>query len=535
MKLLRRRFPAAVCLLIAWPALPAAESVSEPEIAAAIRFLTSPELEGRAAAERGGAIASAYIASRLEAEGWLPAGDDTPAGRSFFQSIPAVEASYDPADSWLETSGGPTGAERIAGTASLGFRVIADRAEAIEAAGPLVFAGFGIRAPEYGHDDYGGLEVRGAVVLVFSGEPEETSAASRWNGARPTRHALTRAKARLAESLGAAALLVVPNPAGRARTARDLAGPPSAEMSRPWLGIAGSVPAIPVLFLEPEAAEQVLRGTGIDLRSASADLEAGKVASRPVAGRSVRLRVGVTGRREATLRNVVARLGSRPGRGGDAIVIGAHWDHLGSTGGVTYPGADDNASGVAGLLAVASALEAKPPREGREIFVAFWTGEERGRLGSTWFVGHPPVPVDRIATAINLDVLGRSNQDRRDYANVLQVIYSAGAPALRDIARAANRAVGFDLRFYGSLRFQPISDHYTFFEAGIPIVYPFAGYIGDYHEPGDTPDKLDVRRIARSAVFVARLARLLAERPGPIRLDPSIREAPPPDPFDRPD
>jgi len=78
-----------------------------------------------------------------------------------------------------------------------------------------------------------------------------------------------------------------------------------------------------------------------------------------------------------------------------------------------------------------------------------------------------------------------------------------------------------------------VSDHYTFFEAGIPIVYPFAGYISDYHRPADNRDKLDMGRIARSALFVTRLVRLLAEHPGPIRIDPSIEVAPPPDPFER--
>jgi hypothetical protein len=80
-----------------------------------------------------------------------------------------------------------------------------------------------------------------------------------------------------------------------------------------------------------------------------------------------------------------------------------------------------------------------------------------------------------------------------------------------------------------------VSDHYTFFEAGIPIVYPFAGYIAEYHGPGDTADKIDVRRVAASSRLVARLVRLLVEHSGPIRLDPAIKDAPPPDPFERPE
>jgi hypothetical protein len=125
--------------------------------------------------------------------------------------------------------------------------------------------------------------------------------------------------------------------------------------------------------------------------------------------------------------------------------------------------------------------------------------------------------------------------DRKEYADALQILYSAASPALRSLATGANEGLGLDLRFYGGVRFQPVSDHYTFFEAGIPFVYPFAGYIADYHRPGDTPDRIDLPRVARSARFVARLVRSIAEHAEPIRLDPRIKDAPPPDPFERPD
>ena len=165
------------------------------------------------------------------------------------------------------------------------------------------------------------------------------------------------------------------------------------------------------------------------------------------------------------------------------------------------------------------------------MVLAAWTGEECGRVGSTHFTEKPPVPLPRIAAALNLDMLGRNNMDRQDYANVLQVIYAAGAPILRVLALRANEDVRFDLRFYGSLRFRPVSDHAALHDAGIPVVYPFSGYHDDYHKASDTPDRGSTERIARAARYVARVVRLLAEHEGAIRLDPSIREAPPPDPF----
>ncbi len=510
------------------------EAVREEDIAATIRFLASPELEGRHAAERGGAVASAFVAERLESLGWLPAGDETPSGRSWYQEVSAVEASFDPPASSLAVSGGSGPAARI-GAASARFLVVPDRAETTTASGPLAFVGFGIRAPEYAWDDYEGLDVRGRVVVALSGEPGETDPASRWNGTRPTRHLLVSAKARLAQSLGAVALLVVPNPAGRARTAAELLAGRRDDLVRPWIGLDDTPAPLPVVYLEPETAAALLDGTGLEIASASAELEGGRRASRLLAGRTVSLTLAYRGRRPLRMRNVVARLGAGRGLDGDVVVLGAHWDHLGSPGGILHPGADDNASGVAGLLAAAAALKAAPPRGPAEIVVASWTGEEEGRLGSMAFLRRAPVPRERIRTVVNLDVLGRANMDRKDYAAAIQIVYSAAAPVLRELATAAAEGLGLDLRFYPALRLQPVSDHYTFFEAGIPVVYPFAGYIAEYHGPQDTADKIDVRRVAASSRLVARLARLLAERPETIRLDPAIKEAPPPDPFERPE
>jgi hypothetical protein len=505
------------------------------EVSAAIRLLSSPELGGRDASQPGGAVTTAYLASRLEAEGWLPAGDVSPDGTtSFFQAFRGVTAEMDLEASRLEASGA---GERFAarGGGPGGFLALPDRAEPAVVEGGLVFAGFGIRAPEFQQDDYIGLDVRDRVVLVFSGEPGETDPNSRWNGVRSTRHAIVAAKARLARSLGARALLVVPNPAGRAHSAAEILGGRQSETARRWLGLAGAEAAMPVLYLDPEVATKLVAAPGWSPSYASSQIESGSAAGQVFVGRTVKISLGVRGRREIELRNVVARRGGGHGLDGEVVVLGAHWDHLGETNSTHFPGANDNASGVAGLLATARLLRAAVSCDGREIVIVFWAAEEHGRLGSTWFAAHPPVPRERVAAVVNVDMLGRNNLDKLEYANVLQIIYSAAVPALREAAVKANGAVGWDLRFYPALRFQPVSDHYSFFEAGFPVVYPFAGYISDYHQTGDTADKVSVARVVRAARFLAEFACGLGSLPGPIRLDPTIQAAPPPDPFERPE
>jgi hypothetical protein len=500
-------------------ATPAAdEAIPTADVRATVLFLASPELGGRGAAEPGGAVAAAFVASRLEALGWLPAGDADASGRGFLQSVPAVEARLDLAASELRWVGPAATRIPLDGPAA---RAVPDRAATVEFDGDIVFAGFGIRAPEHRHDDYDGLDVKDRVVLVRAGEPGELDGESPWNGARPTRHLPVASKRALAASLGARALLVAPNPDGRIRSVDELAGTPRPPV---WLGARDAPAEIPVIYVGQELAAELMGERAAGLRGPP-----GAIPGRRVAGRIV-----VRERRDVTLRNVVARLGAGRGLDGEVIVLGAHWDHLGAPAGVLHPGADDNATGIAALLAVAAALRAAPPAGGREVVIAAWTGEEHGLLGSTHFTQHPVVPLERIATAVNLDMLGRDNLDRGDYAGVLQVIYSAAAPVLRDLARAANAEVGFDLRFYPSLRFRPVSDHAAFARVGVPIVYPFSGYHADYHAPGDTPGKVLPDRVARAARFVERLVRRLAESDGPIRLDPAIRVAPAPDPFETP-
>jgi len=536
----RFRFLVGACIAAgaAGLALAQEDRARTSDVETTVRFLASPELAGRAADEPGGEAAAAYIAARLAALGWQPAGDATADGATFQQLVPAVRAHFAADDSFVSATW--PAPEEPDGTRSVriplaenGLRCIFDRAQTFEAEGEVLFAGFGIEAKEYGRDDYAGADPRGKFVIVFSGEPGEQDPQSRWNGAKPTRYSSIAAKRALAASKGALALLVLRNPAGRAKSTDDLAGGarPAVET---WMGAPDALPAIPAVLLESDWVLRLLEGSGIDLGAVAAEAEAGSTTARTFAGRRLSLRIAVRDRQEKTLRNVVARLGAGSGLDGEAILLGAHWDHLGRKNGALHPGADDNATGIAALLEVAKELKADPPRGKREVLLAAWTAEEEGLLGSTYFTKHPPLPLPRLATAINLDMLGRNNMDKAENAHVLQVIYSAGAPVLRDVAAAANTGIGFDLRFHPSLRFRPISDHYAFHQAGVPIVYPFSGYHADYHAASDTADKVLYPRILDAARYVAKLIRGLAAHEGTIRLDPSIKEAPAADKFETP-
>jgi hypothetical protein len=218
-----------------------------------------------------------------------------------------------------------------------------------------------------------------------------------------------------------------------------------------------------------------------------------------------------------TGRNIVALLpGSDPASSDEIVIVGAHYDHLGQGGvgslapGVDaiHNGADDNASGVAALLHVASLLAAEPPAR-PVLFIAF-TGEESGLLGSAHWAGRPTVPIAGARAMLNMDMVGRL-EDRP------LIVYGTGtAEEWEAMLRPAGAAAGIELAFqpegYGP------SDHTSFYTRDIPVLHFFSNTHGDYHRPSDDWDRIDADGLRRVSELVADVARTLAGRAGPLAL-----------------
>lgn len=179
------------------------------------------------------------------------------------------------------------------------------------------------------------------------------------------------------------------------------------------------------------------------------------------------------------------------------VVISAHMDHVGVNGASVkdsiWNGADDDASGTSGVLALAEAFAQAPPR--RSIIFLTVSGEEHGLWGSSWFTNHPPVPADRIVANLNLDMIGRNWKDsivvvgleHSDLGGTLARVNAAhpelGITAIRDPWPQEN--------FFGR------SDHFNFARRGIPALFFFNGVHADYHQPSDSPDKIDAEKASR--------------------------------------
>lgn len=398
-----------------------------------------------------------------------------------------------------------------------------------KARGELVFVGYGIDSSKEGYNDLRG-PLAGKVALVLEGEPRHRR---KFDGLEVTAAASLYTKLRELERKDVAGVIVVrrtPIETGLGKLSRALSGelelPEPAQLGfrHTWARWAAENPGdvmirdLPALEVTA-AVGSALLGTDVEELARKIDRRA-KPVRFEVEGRVVAMTAAST-RTEAAIDNVVGLLaGSDPQLAGEYLVLGAHYDHVGVDvrGRIGY-GADDNASGTAVMLEVAEALAAAEPR--RSILVCAFAAEEDGLLGSRAWIEKPPVPRQRIVAMINLDMVGRGEEDE------VAVIGTAVNPDLAQLVKRANSLSRTRIKKLvlgkGRELFER-SDHYPFHQAGIPAIFFFEGLPisrnKDYHTWRDTADKLDFEKMKRTAHLVYNTAWLLAnddERPGPPR------------------
>lgn len=466
-----------------------------------VETLASERLEGRQAGSDGERQAAAYIANQLARVGAKP----LPGREDFFLPFEFTAGTRDGGTTMeVSTSGSaqPAGA-RYADTKHVQALSFSDNAEA---AGPIVFAGYGLVVPEaqgFGYDSYATLDVKDKIVLVLRYFPED---ADRNTRAVLARYADLRYKAMAARQRGAKALLVVTGPRS-----------PNAGETIPMsfdTALAGS--GIVAASISGEAADRIMRAAGKSLEAVQKEFDTGNphVAGFAIPDTAATVRTAVV-REKQQGRNVVAYLpATSPTTGVDKpwIALGAHYDHLGRGGhgnslaekseaGRIHHGADDNASGSAAVLAIAEALSKQPRR--RNVILSFWSAEEIGLIGSNAFVTAPPVPVADIAAYFNFDMVGRMHDNKL----TLQAVGTS--PLWRRLIEQANVPAGFDLVLQDD-PYQP-TDVASFNQAAVPSLAFFTGTHTDYHRPGDTADKINYDDLDRIVLFAAALARRIGD------------------------
>jgi Zn-dependent M28 family amino/carboxypeptidase len=451
--------------MVVQPGIAAAGSVEAIDAAALhrhISVLASNEFEGRWPGSRGEQLTLDYLRETFRAAGARPGNGD-----SFLQPVPLVSWTLDPDPTFVVR-----GAEF---ETALAFRedMVARTKRLVDdvavADSPMVFAGYGIVAPEYGWNDYEGLDARGKTVVVLVNDPGfGTADPALFNGRAMTYYGRWTYKYEEAARQGADAVIIVheTEPASYgwavvAQGAGEHFGLRAEDGNRSRAAVEG--------WMTTAAAERLFAAAGEDFAALKAAALRPRFTPRLLGDLRADIRVRST-IRESDSHNVVALVpGAR--HPDEYVIFTAHWDHLGRDGDEIFNGAVDNASGTAGLLLLAEAYaKLDPPPERSMMFLAV-TAEEQGLLGSEYYALHPVVPLEQTVAVINVDVLNFIGPTR----DITVVGYGLSElDAFVDAAAAAHgRAVMPDQRPEAGVFYR--SDHFNFAKQGVPALYPSMG------------------------------------------------------------
>lgn len=479
------------------PFLPAWHGIRAAEIGRHVEVLASDAYSGREPGTAGEDSALVYLEQAFAAAGAVPGN----AG-SWRQAVPLVEVTAtgtarllvrDARGRWTPTAG----KEFVAR-----FGRPLEQVELTDV--PLVFAGFGVTAPEYGWDDYGGARVDGAAVLLLRGEPGDPADSTTFLGRAITTHALPQSKAKNAARHGARLSVTVHTDSSAGHPWSTLGG---GGLGRTQMFLAEDVGGDALdgsVHLSEPAVRALVARAGHDFDDLVA--RARRPGFRPVA---LGTRVSLSSRartRALVSHNVIARIEGREAPD-ECVLYTAHWDHVGTNpslpGDTIFNGAVDNATGTAGLLELAQAFAELPEPPRRSVLFVATTCEEKGLLGSEHLSRHPVVPLRNTVAVINLDALFPFGSFRG------MAVPGFGASEIEDVlalaARRVDRVLLPDDQPQAGAYYR--SDHYPFAEKGVPAVFAvgnprpedfardpvvtkrFTDYmVSGYHKPGDEYD-----------------------------------------------
>jgi Tol biopolymer transport system component len=444
-----------------------------------VRTLAADDMEGRGLGTKGIDKATAYLEARMKAIGLEPV-----FGTSYRQPFPVkIGVSAGTRNQLGDVAAGDW--------TPLGF----SSAGAFHA--PIAFVGYGISAPPLNYDDYAGIDLKGKVALMLRYEPQEKDEKSPFDGRKPSRWSAMRYKVLQARERGAVAVIFATGPL------QD-----DGQNKVPALTNDGpeSPAGIPVVQVRTSVAEKWIANLAQWQKDVDSDLKPrSRVLDATIAGN-----VDVKAEYAETA-NVAGMIPGRGALANQVVVIGAHYDHLGygGQGSMTpnvhaiHPGADDNASGTAAVLAIGERLRKQlddvPNR--RTVICVLFSGEEVGLAGSSWFVGHPPEHWPPVAM-VNLDMVGMM----RD--NKLIVFGSDSAPEWKDAIEHATELAKVSVTASGD-GYGP-SDQTSFYAKQIPVLHLFTGAHERYHTPADVADAVNYEGIAKSVDFATSIMMHLA-------------------------
>jgi hypothetical protein len=483
-------------------------SPAEARLKADVVYLADDAREGRGTGTKGIDEAADYIATVFKEAGLKPA----PGAEGYFQpfSVRGPAQLGQP----LELAFQGPGDQRFAAASGSDFTALALGGAGKLEDVPVVFAGYGITAKDEAlkldYDDYKDVDVKGKTVLIVRREPQQDKEDSLFAGKQNTTYAAFRHKITNATSHGAVAVLMVNDAAGLKGGKDELldfqaAGPSNGR--------------IPFLMLKRDFADKLLAAAkqpSLEELEKQIDTDL-KPVSRPLEGWTARGQVTIE-RKPLQAKNVIGVLEGAGPSAEETIVIGAHYDHLGrgqSGGSLAFGshdihnGADDNASGTAMILELARRLARRADPLPRRIVFMTFSGEELGLLGSRHYVEHPLYPLKDTVAMINFDMVGRLNPK-----GDLTVFGAGTSPGFEDLVKALATSQGLKSKIVPGTQgefFQ--SDHASFYNKDIPVLFAFTGNHPDYHRPSDDSERINFHGMSQVADLGELVLLDLARRP----------------------
>ena len=496
-------------------------AITKEAIKGQLDFLASDWMEGRETSTKGEFMAGDFISALFQIYGVQPAGEMAagnvfsmdqaylfmsgnrpkmaPPARSYFQNIPFIQTLKSESSMELITKKGNIERKFLL-SKGIDYSVWGS-GSGQEITAPIVFIGYGYKNDSIGYDDFKGIDVKGKIVLRISGLPGMRDTLSlAWKNLKD-RNVINQSweiKDRLLREYQAAGVIDYPgynmgNPVNypfryntRIYEGEKSLNSNSLNISLPIDTLTASVLNI---TLAPKVVTEIMNGAGIDIKefeiNAAAKL---KPASREIIGKTIHLTSSTTDQ-VVRGRNVLAMIeGENPN---EVIVIGAHYDHLGTYNGYIWNGSDDNASGTVGVLTLAKAFMATGIKPKKTIIFAAWTAEEKGLLGSEFFARHSRLVPGGISLVINLDMISGSAPE-----DTARQVISIGTLPVNEVLRKLAGKDNAQLEHPFTLDLWDVtghsgSDYGPFASRKIPVMTFFSGFTDDYHTPRDVAGKSD--------------------------------------------
>jgi Zn-dependent M28 family amino/carboxypeptidase len=502
---------------------PQNDSIRQEDLRADLFFLAGDSMRGRLTDTEENRATADFIRSRFERMGLKPAAP----GNSYFQTYNLMVATLGDGNA-LEVgaaSGDGPVRQLRSGQEFYPHRVSASG----RAAGPVVFAGFGISAPHLQYDDLTG-NLKGQIVLVLDHEPGERDPASVFDGVVTSEPSAAWRKVLAAQEKGAAAVLFVsdvhnhPGTASFEAAARAYWPETPPRILSYTLATWADRIRIPVAQISPALAASLVAGTNktLDELAKSSETTHGSTPV-PLPGARIELRTSVD-RHLVPDRNVVALLeGSDPRLKDEWVIVSAHFDHNGADATQIFNGADDNGSGTVALVEIAEAYalaakEGRRPR--RSVLFAAWNSEERGLLGAWAYTEQPLAPLDTIAAVLNMDMIGRNEeipvgggarftgfevQTAESNNNAVNMMGFSKVPDITAAVEKANNGIALDLKKRydnNSSNLVRRSDQWPFWQRGVAAMGFMTGLHPDYHTQYDRPEKINYVKMEKIARLV---------------------------------